>query len=180
MISIKKFQDFLINENAEEAEALIKRKIDQIEQKLKELFTSDEIKGGEIQKIGDVESKQKSDVFANLNLESLEKSQFSKTSKSIKLIFSDDEFRYDAIFKINLEDVVPAEGQEVDPESLKECEVEFKRYSLEEGSEPKGDTTKKVNIDEINEGTFEDLLLDLEKDFPSKEEPGEEFSIETE
>ena len=79
-----------------------------------------------------------------------------------------------------MKDAVPAAGQEFDPESLKECDVEFKRYSLEDGATPLGQKEKKVQIDDINQDMFEELLVDLEKDYPSKERPGEEFKIETE
>lgn len=178
MVSIIKFKDYLIVESAEEAEALIKRKIDQIEQKLKLLFQTDKIESGEIQKFGQSKEEATSSFFDDLNLESLEKSQFSKTYKSIKLIFSDDEYRYDTIFTIKLEDAMPKEGEEFNPENLKECQVEFKRYSLMEGSELMGDTEKTIQIDDINETLFEELLLEIEKDYPK--ESGEEFSIETE
>jgi hypothetical protein len=181
MVSIRKFNDFLIKESSAEVEVNVKRKIDQIELKLKKLFTSDTIEGGEIQKFGQSqqETDKKSDVFKNLNLESIEQAKFSKTYKSVKLIFSDDEYRYDATFTIDLKDAVAPEGQEFDPENLKECNIEFKRYSLEEGTEPAGEFEKKVAIDDINESLFEELLIELEKNYPSGETDDEEFSIET-
>jgi hypothetical protein len=150
--------------------------------KLKKLFSSDTVEDGQIQKFGQSQGQgeKKSVVFANLNLESLEQSKFSKTYKAIKLIFSDDEYRYDVTFSINLKDAVPTEGQEFDPENLKQCNVEFKRYSLEEGTKLAGEVEKTIDIEDIDEKLFEELLVDLEKDYPSSEEPEEEFSIETE
>jgi hypothetical protein len=182
MVSIRKFNDFLIKESSEEVEVNVKRKIDQIELKLKKLFTSDTIEGGEIQKFGQSEKEpdKKSEIFRNLNLESLEQAKFSKTYKSVKLIFSDDEYRYDVTFSINLKDAVPTEGQEFDPETLTECNVEFKRYSLENGTELFGEFEKKVPIDDISETLFEELLLEVEKNYPTVETDEEEFSIETE
>jgi hypothetical protein len=180
MVSIRKFYDFAINESAQEADAEIQRKIDQIELKLKGMFNSDTIESGEIKKFGQEGQEKQKTFFNDLNLESLEQSQFSKTYKSLKLIFSDDEFRYDVVFTIKLEEVLPPEGQEFDPESIKECHVEFKRYSLDNGSELVGDYEKKINIEDINEGLFEELLLEVEKNYPTGQEPDEEFSIETE
>lgn len=180
MISIKKFYDFAINESAQEAEAEIKRKIDQIELKLKGMFNSDTVDSGEIKKFDQTGEEKQKTFFTDLNLESLEQSHFAKTYKSVKLIFSDDEFRYDAVFTIKLEENLPTEGQEFDPESITECRVDFKRYSLDNGAEPMGEYEKKINIEDINEGLFEELLLELEKKYPTKEESGEEFSIETE
>lgn len=181
MISIKKFYDFSLNESAEEAEAEIKRKIDQIELKLKGMFESDTVEPTEIKKFDkSPEGEEDNNFFRDLNFESLEQAAFAKTYKSVKLIFSDDEYRYDAIFSIKLEENIPAEGQEFDPASITECHVEFKRYSLDNGAEPMGVTEKKISIEDINQSLFEELLMEIEKDYPSKEEPGEEFSIETE
>jgi hypothetical protein len=180
MVSIFKFGQYMLKESTDEAETHIKRKLDQIELKLKSLFETDSVENGEIKKFGQSQGEQKTNFFKDLELQSIEQSKFAKTYKNVKVIFSDDEFRYDVTFKLDLKDAVPAAGQEFDPEGLKECDVEFKRYSLEDGATPLGQTEKKVQIDDINQDMFEELLVDLEKDYPSKERPEEEFKIETE
>lgn len=179
-MNIKKFKDFLIRENNENAEQIIKSKLDLVEVKLKEMFNF-ETEDAKIKKFGEEsDSDAQNSVFRNITGATLERSQFSKTSKSLKLIFFVDQFRYDVVFRINLKDAVSPEGQDFDPETLQECEVDFKRYS-EEGSEPEGTLpTRKVNIDDINESLFEELLVDLEKAYPSSETSEEEFKIETE
>jgi len=182
MTSIKKFNEFLIKESTEQAETLIKRKLDQIQIKLEGLFKSDEVgDSGEVKKFGQSQDQEQIDIFKDLTLQSIEQSKFAKTYKTIKLIFSDDEYRYDTTFKIDLKDAVPKEGQEeVDPEALSDCKVEFKRYSLEEGSEMKGEISKTVSIDKIDASFFEELLVDLEKESPSETPSEQEFKIETE
>jgi len=180
MVSIFKFGQYVLNESAEQAETHLKRKLDQIELKLKSLFETDQVEDGEVKKFGQSQGEEKTNFFRDLELQSIEQSQFAKTYKNVKIIFSDDEFRYDVTFTLNLKDAVPTEGQEFDPESLKECDVEFKRYSLENGATPAGEVEKKTPIDDINKTLFEELLVMCEKDYPTKEKPEEEFKIETE
>jgi len=182
MVSIKKYRDFLITESAVEPETIIKQKLDQIELKINKLFDLESKGTEEVKKFAEVENEEEtktSDAFRNLEKQSLERSQFSKTYKSLKLIFSDESFRYDLTFSIDLEKAAPKDGQPVDPETIEDCQVEIKRYSLDEDSKVVGRIQKDVKLDDINEKMFEDLLAELEKDYPTDEEV-DEWQIETE
>jgi hypothetical protein len=184
MIKIKKFEQFFLNEANESAEKLLMDKISQIEMKLNELFPE----GGQepdetIKKFGEEseeETSSVSDAFKSLNRESLEVSKFSKTYKSLKLIFSDETFRYDMTFTIDLKSAVAPEGGEQPTlDSIENCKVELKRYNLEQGAKLTGSTTRdEVRISEINEDLFGDILAELDEDFEGA--PEEEFELETE
>jgi hypothetical protein len=175
MVSIKKFQDFLIREAQESPEDILFRKINQIELQLKKLFGIGE-SGEEITKFGD--NEEGSEIFKGLELVSIDKSKASKRYKDIKLIFSDDEYRYDMIFSIDLAKAIAPEGQSFDDTTLTTCDVKFKRYA--DGTEPIGEITMTdVDIDKINEDFFEDILAKLEESYPSEEPSEEEFQIIT-
>ena len=177
MVSIKKFQDFLILEAQESPEDILFRKIDQIELKLKKLFGIGESDNEEITKFGEDEEGG-SEIFKGLELGSLEKSKASKRYKDVKLIFSDDEYRYDMIFSIDLAKAIAPEGQSFDDTTLTTCDVKFKRYL--DGQEPIGEITMTdVEIDKIDEDFFEDILAKLEESYPSEEPSEEEFKILT-
>lgn len=185
MISIKKFEQYVYNESAETPETIVMRKLDQIEDKIRQLFNPSEPTEGEIKKFGQEESEDTSDeMFKDLHLVSCEKSQFAKTYKSLKIIYEDDEYRYDVVFSIDLKDAVPQPDQEFDPNSLQECDVNFKRYPLSFTSDDEQDlkrdiTKENVKIDDINEDLFMELVLELDKQYPSSGSE-EEFKIETE
>jgi len=180
MFTIKRFGDYSIFESKIDVGMYVTRKIDQIEIKLKKLFNSDRIDGGQIIK-GQKKTQENGplDFFKNLNFESLEKSKFSKLQKSIKLIYSDDEYRYDVTFSINLKDIMPTDEQEFDQDTITDCKVEFKRYDLDENSSPLGSLDKTIKIEDIDGELFQQLLLELDEQFPSTDDDTE-FSIETE
>jgi rubrerythrin len=136
----------------------------------------------EVKKFSETEQEEKvqpSDAFKHLQKQSLERSQFSKTYKNLKLIFSDEMFRYDLTFTIDLEKAASQDGQPVDPETIEECQVEIKRYSLDEDSKVMGQIQKDIKIEEINEKMFEELLTELEEKYPTDEEV-DDWEIETE
>jgi hypothetical protein len=180
MFSVKKFREFAIFEANTDAESLIKQKLDQIESKIDKLFDVEEREYGEVRKFSQTEEEedQPSEAFKRLQKETIERSQFSKTYKSLKLIFSDENFRYDLNFKINLEDVIK-DGQVVESDTIEECDVEIKRYSLIEDLKPCGVIDKKIKIEDIGEKMFEELLTELETEYPSDEE-ADNWQIETE
>ena len=190
MVSIRKFNDFVINENNENAVLMMDDKLNMLESKLKKIFDDkDKVseegvekseEGEKIKKFGEENTSEEkpSETFRSLNLESLEKSKFSKTSKSIKLIYSDEEFRYDVVFRLDLKDVATPEGQELNQEGLDNCYVTFKRYKDDELSGQIID--EKVSIDDINTDFFDEMIAKLVKQSDSYEEEEEDFSIELE
>lgn len=180
MVSIKKFNQFFINESIE-PETILKQKLDQIELKLNKLFDVESRKSEEVKKFSETEESEvkPSDAFNRLEKQSLERSQFSKTYKNVKLILSDESFRYDLTFSIDLEKAASAEGTQVEPETIEDCQVELKRYSLDDDSKMMGQIEKDIKIDDIDESMFEDLLAEMEEQYPTDQEI-DNWEIETE
>lgn len=171
MVSIKKFNQFLIKES-EDIVSRVNGILDKIELKVTQLFD-------ESNKMID-KDKKVSEAFKKLHLEDIEQSSFARIEKNVKVIFSDEAgFRYDVIFEVNLKEVAssatePAQGEQ---ETTETCDVKLTRYDL--NSNLPGHIEKKdVEIDSINEDLFEELLIELQKDFPLPDQ--EEFEIETE
>jgi hypothetical protein len=181
MISIKKFADFLITESAIEPETILDQKLDEIEHKLNKLFELQEMGTEDMKKFSETEESESkpSDAFKHLHKDSLERSKFSKTYKNLKLIFSDELFRYDLTLSIDLEKATSQDGQSVDPETIEDCQAEIKRYSIDDDSKMVGRLRKDIKIDDINEELFEELLTELEKKQPTDNEV-DEWGIETE
>jgi hypothetical protein len=182
MVSIKKFNDFKIFESGIEPETILKQKLDEIEVRINKLFDVESVESEEVKKFAqsqkEAESKP-SDAFKRLEKQSLERSQFSKTYKNIKLIFSDENFRYDLTFSIDLEKAAPADGTEVKPETIEDCQVQMKRYSLDDDTKMSGQIEKDVKIKDISESMIEDLLVEIEESYPTDKEV-DDWSIETE
>jgi hypothetical protein len=170
MVSIKRFGDFLILENSE-GEVTLNRKLDEIELIVKKMFKSED-------EFEESKSGEGSNVIDGVFLESIDRSKSAKTYKELKVFLFDDEFRYDLIFRINLEKVIVPKGQTFNPEDLKTCDIEFKRYY--EGEQPLGVVEKKeFEIDKIESDLFEELISEIEEKYPS-DRGEDEFSIETE
>lgn len=173
MVSIKRFGDFLILES-DGPESILQRKLDEIESKIRKMFKSenDEILDFDETK----DEKEVPEILQSIRLDEIERSKSAKAYKELKVFLSDDEFRYDLIFRIPLEKAVAPKGQEIDLKDLNTCDVEFKRYY--DGEKPLGVIEEKdVQIDKIDYDLFDKLISDIESKYPSGEE---EFSIETE
>lgn len=173
MVSIKKFNQFFIKES-EDIVSHVNGILDRIESKVIQLFD-------ESNKSID-RDKRVSDAFKKLHLDDSEQSSFARIEKNFKVIFSDESgFRYDVKFEVNVKEAAsavtePAQGQE---EKIETCDVYMKRY--DENFDECGVSEKKgVEIDNINEDLFEELLLELQKKYPLPGQEGEEFEIETE
>ena len=165
MVSIKKFNQFFINES-NDVVSRVKGILNQIESKLTQLFDESN------------NDRKVSDSFKKLHLEDIEQSSFARIEKNVKVIFSDESgFRYDVKFEVNVKEVAssPTEPAQGEQETSETCDVEFKRY--DEYSDESVIEKKGVEIDSINEDLFEELLIELEKKYPSKDQ--EEFEIET-
>lgn len=181
MVTIKKFNSFLLLENAE---VYLDRKLDEIELKIKKMFPdpNDEVKKFDVgrdreEKVGE-ETEKTSDISKDLKCESIERSKAAKVYKDLKVFLFDDEYRYDLIFSIPLEKAVVPKGQTFNPDDLKTCNVEFKRYF--DGESPLGVVEKKdYEIDKIGFDLLEELIVELEEKYPSDNQE-DEFSIETE
>jgi hypothetical protein len=183
MVTIKRFNSFLLLESSEE---YLDRKLDEIELKIKKMFpdSNDEVRKYDTgtdeedeEKIGK-EIEEKPQISKDLVCTGIERSKAAKTYKDLKVFFQDDEFRYDLIISIPLEKAVVPKGQTFNPDDLKTCDIQFKRYF--DGEEPLGVVDKKeVEIEKIDFDLLEELIVEIEEKYPSGEGE-EEFSIETE
>lgn len=107
----------------------------------------------------------------NVSLESSEMSKYSAIYDSLKIIFSDDEFRYDLFVTIPLESGMNKEKAEnFSDKDIKECFVKFKKYDLDRFDLIGQIGPKKVKIESINEEFLINLKIELDDEFDSDNE----------
>lgn len=189
-MKITKFTDF-INENLHDTpEEYIKIALNKLKKKIESYFENidtdneseeDFIKMSDALKKGKEKEKDKSKIsFSELGL-SLLSSEFSKYSSlndSVKFIMSDEDFRYDLIIIISLE-----EAKVLDPnkdssfKDIKKCYIKFKKYDIAKGLELIGQINKNVEISSVDENMIIDLKIELDDEFG---EDQEKLEIETE
>lgn len=105
----------------------------------------------------------------NVNLESCEISKYSAVYDSLKVIFSDPDFRYDLYITIPLDEAVSKEGEE--DVTIKTCSYKFKKYDINKDFEIVGQIgPKKIDLDKIDEEFLVSLKIDLDDEFGDKEE----------
>jgi hypothetical protein len=116
--------------------------------------------------------KDKNDISfkeLNVSLESCELSKYSAVYDSLKIIFSDPDFRYDLYITIPLEEAVV--GEEDEDKKIETCSYKFKKYDINKNFELIGQIgPKKIDIDKINEEFLVSLKIDLDDEFGEKEE----------
>lgn len=188
-MKVVKFSDF-INENMHDTpEEYIKIYLNKLKIKIESYFDNpnkeeneeDFVKMSDALKKGKEKDKDKSKIsFSELGL-SLESSEFSKYSAlndSVKIIMSDEQFRYDLIIIIPLEE---AKISDVNKDSsfkdIKKCYIKFKKYDIEKGLELVGQINKNVEIQSIDEEFLISLKIELDDEF---NEDQENLEIETE
>lgn len=181
---IFKYSEFL-NENMHEApEQYVENALTKLKNRIEKMFKYDVVDNGEVKKFGDVKDKDKKEKgemsFKDLGLvlQSLEYSKYSKVYDNVKLIFSDNDSRYDAIFTIDLKDAVPTdEEKDFSDNDIKNCYIKFKKYDLEQGSKMVGQISKTAKIDDIDEEFLIDLKIELDDEYGSDDE---QFELELE
>lgn len=194
-MKIRKYIDFINEEFNDTPESYISIALNQIKKKIDKMFEFQE--GGEepierskeknksIQKAKS-DSRDKSGMsFKDLGvrLESSEISKYSKMYDSLTVKFSDDEATYNLFIAIDLKEALPKppepgseEEKEKDfsYEDIKKCYIKFKKYNLDT-FEVIGQTTKNINIKDIDEDFLIDLKIEIDEKFGNEEE----FKIET-
>lgn len=177
-MKIIKFNEFkLINENVHDTpEEYIKVALMKIKTKLESMFDKS---GDDIEKLSDKQARENSKSLSDfgVELQSCELSRYSKTQDSVKLIYSDAEFRYDLFISIDLKDGMPTdEEKDFSDEDIKECHVKFKKYDIE-NFDLMGEITKTQKISGIDEDFLVSLKIEIDEKFGGEQE---EFKIETE
>ena len=107
----------------------------------------------------------------NVHLDSSELSKYSAQFDSIKLIFSDEEFRYDLFITIPLEEAINKDKtKDFSDKEIKKCSYKFKKYE-QKGFELVGQLgPKTVEIDSINEEFLVSLKIELDDEYGGEQE----------
>jgi hypothetical protein len=91
---------------------------------------------------------------------------------------SDEEFRYDLIIIIPLEEAkVSDPNKDSSFNDIKKCFIKFKKYDIEKGLELVGQINKNVEINSVDENMIIDLKIELDEEFGGDQE---KLEIETE
>jgi hypothetical protein len=113
----------------------------------------------------------------NVNLDSCEISKYSKIYDNLKVIFSDEECRYDLIITIQLKDAIPKDNnKDFSINDIEDCSVKFKKYDAQ-SFDLLGELSKTIKIKDISEELLIDLKIELDELYDVESE--EEFEIET-
>ena len=138
-----------------------------LESKIKKMF---DYSPGQVDKFDDIKMKSRRDkgelsfIDLGLSLQSLELSKYSKVYDNLKLKFSDDEFLYDITFTINLEDAIPKDKKkDFNDSNIKNCQVIFKKYDIDNFDLLLGPKTKTCKISEIDEEYLVKLKVEFEE-----------------
>lgn len=107
-----------------------------------------------------------------VQLESSELSKYSAQFDSVKVIFSDPEYRYDLLITIPLEEAInPDKSKDFSEKEIKNCSYKFKKYDINKNFELIGQIgPKKVDIKKIDEEFLVSLKIELDDEFGDKEE----------
>ncbi len=180
-MEIKKFVDFIKENQSDTPEEYIKMELIKLKRKIDGFFEreidSDEVStmSDALKKGRDQEKSEKEISFSELGLQlqSSEISKYSSLYDNLVVKFSDDEFLYNLYVTIPLEEAVPEEEKE--SKSIKKCFIKFKKYDLE-NFDLIGQITRNTELDSVDEDYLVSLKIDLDDEFDKKEDLG----IETE
>lgn len=107
----------------------------------------------------------------NVQLESSELSKYSAQFDSVKVIFSDPEFRYDLFITIPLEEAInPDKTKDFSDKDIKNCSYKFKKYDLDNFELLGQIGPKKVEIEKVDEEFLVKLKIELDEQFGGEEE----------
>lgn len=182
---IAKYNEYIkyLKENLNDTpETYISSLLNKLKKKIESFFTP--VEEAEVEPISQIDNRERktkggmSFKDMNVNLDSCEISKYSKIYDNLKVIFSDEEFRYDLIITINLKDALPKNDEDFSIDDIENCSVKFKKYNAET-FDLEGELTKTVKVKDINEELLIDLKLELD-DLYSDKESEETLEIETE
>lgn len=178
---VRYFDEFILEKLYDTPEGYISTKLDSIEKTISSLFKESE------EDVDTFSAKEQKDLKGGgkmrfnelgIQLDSIQKSKYSKVQDSIKCRFSDDENLYDFTVILDLKDAVPKDGtKDFSADDIKDCFIKFKKYNID-SFDLLGELSKNIKIDDIDEDLLIELKLEL--DGGSKDSSEENFSIETE
>ena len=178
---VYKYLEYIKENIYDTPESYIESVLRELKTKLEKMFSYYKVEpDGQIKKYGDIkkeEDKEKEKMsFSDLGLElqSLELSKYSKLYDNVKMTFSDELYRYDIVFTIGLKEASGKEG-DFKREDIKECEIKFKKYSVDNFDLVASPLTKKVKIEDISE----EFLIELKIELDNMSTDTEEFEIVT-
>ena len=191
-MDIIKFNQFILENLHDSPEEYVKIALTKLKKKIEDLFeesvpeTEGEDEESKVTTMSDAlkkgkeEEKDKSKMSLSdfgLELQSSEFSKYSATLDNIKLIFSDEEFRYDLYITIPLEEaLVKDKTKDFSDKDIKKCYVKFKKYQID-NSELVGQISKNAEIANIDEDFLVELKIELDEEFGGD---SEKIEIETE
>lgn len=179
-----KYSEFIFENIIDTPETYVHTALTKLKKRIERMFTSAEVENGEIKRFDQVEGEEKKEKGEisfrdlGLQLQSLELSKYSKSYDNVKLKFSDEEYLYDMTFTVDLKDALPKDKEkDFSDKDVKQCQVKFKKYSLDDFELVAGPLVKTTEIDKIKEDYLIELKIELDE---SDEGEKEEFEIETE
>ncbi len=182
---IKKYNEFLVNEDTDpfndSPEVYIDIVLGKLKKKIDSMFDAEPSKNASIEQTPEQAKVNKKDNKATfselgLKLESSEISKYSKLYDSLTVKFSDEACMYHLFVMMKLEDAIAKDpGTEVEQEKVDEAYIVFKKYDIQ-SLDMIGQIHKNINTDNITQDYIVDLKLELDEEFGEEDE---EFSIET-
>lgn len=179
---IYRYFEYLKENIQDTPETYVESALRKLENRLKNMFETDKVEGGEVKKYGEVKDKERKEKgemsFKDLGLElqSLELSKYSKVYDNVKMKFTDEKFLYDMTFTIDLKDAVPTDNtKDFSDKDIENCQIKFKKYD-QDNFNILGQLTKTAKISDIDEEYLVNLKIEIDEDGGSEEE----FEIETE
>lgn len=164
--------DYISNDNPE---SYIESKLTTIKNKVESMFSDSDSDSDPKSSDTDEESISFKDL--GLKLESTEMSNATKTHRNLIIKFSDENYYYSLLFRIDLKQISNKnDSKEMDLEDIKKCFVKFKKYKVE-GFELLGEITNNADIKNIDEDYLIDLKIELDDKF---DDDSEDLSIEYE
>lgn len=184
-MKIAKYNQFIqyLKENMNDTpETYISSLLQKLKKKIESFFSpAGESEIEDISQIDNKERKSKGGMSfkdLNVNLDSCEISKYSKIYDNLKVIFSDEEARYDLVIVIQLKDAVPKNNDaDFSINDIENCSIKFKKYNIET-FELEGQLMKTVKVKDINEELLIDLKIELDELYDTESEEG--LEIETE
>jgi hypothetical protein len=187
---VRKYLDFIKEELfAETPESYIATALSQIKLKIDKMFVFQdgdidnpaeeaEEDPTKIKKISMKDSNKMTFEDLGVSLLSSEVSKYSKMYDSLTIKFMDDENTYTLILMIDIKEAIPKDPEKnFDSDDIEKCYIKFKKYSLDKLTEIIGQTSKNIDIKDIDEEFLIDLKIELDDKFG---DDSDEFAIETE
>lgn len=182
---VKKFFQFInedVNDFQDPPEEFIKTKLMKLKKSLEDIFADVEMPDeNKVMTLDDAKEagkkKERIDKGSisfrdmNVRLESSEISKFSSIYDSLKVIFSDEENRYDLYITIPLQDGMNKNmKKDFSDKDIEEATYKFKKYDINNFELLGQIGPKKVKISDINEDFLIEIKIEIDDEYNNGEE----------